>query len=58
MLVDGRQEIIWNAVFTLSVSPGLIALGMAWALALAVLGGIVPAVRSARLPVAEALRQA
>jgi putative ABC transport system permease protein len=58
ILVDGRMEIIWNAVFTLSVSPGLIALGVAWALVLAVLGGIVPAVRSARLPVAEALRQA
>jgi putative ABC transport system permease protein len=58
VLLDGRLEIIWNAVFTLSVSPGLIALGVGWALALAVLGGIVPAVRSARLPVAEVLRQA
>jgi putative ABC transport system permease protein len=58
MLIDGRLEIIWNAVFTLSVSPGLIALGLGWALVLAVVGGIVPAVRSARLPVAEALRQA
>ena len=58
ILVDGRLEIIWNAVFTLSVSPALIALGVGWALVLAVLGGIAPAVRSARLPVAEALRQA
>jgi len=58
VLVDGRQEIIWNAIFSLSVSPGLIALGIAWAILLAILGGIVPAVRAARLPVAEALRQA
>ncbi|HEV2701640.1 MAG TPA: FtsX-like permease family protein [Steroidobacteraceae bacterium] len=58
ILVDGRTEIIWNAVFTLSVPPGLIALGVAWALVLAVLSGISPAVRSARLSVAEALRQA
>lgn len=58
LLLDGRLEIIWNAVFTLSVSPALIALGAGWALVLAVLGGIVPAIRSARLPVAEALRQA
>ena len=58
ILVDGRQEIIWDAVFTLSVSPGLIALGAGWALVLAIVGGLIPAVRSARLPVAEALRQA
>ena len=57
ILVDGRLETVWSAVFTLSVSPGLIALGAGWALVLAVLGGIVPAIRSARLPVAEALRQ-
>jgi len=57
IFIDGRLEVIWNAVFTLSVSPALIALGTAWALALAILGGIIPAMRSARLPVAEALRQ-
>ncbi len=57
ILIDGRQEIIWNAVFKLTVSPGLIALGVGWALALALLAGIAPAIRSARLPVAEALRQ-
>lgn len=54
-LLDGRLEVIWNAVFTLSVSPGLIALGVGWAFLLAVVGGVIPAVRSARLPVAEAL---
>jgi putative ABC transport system permease protein len=58
ILFDGRLEAIFNQVFTLSISPGLIALGMGWALLLAVLGGLAPAIRSARLPVAEALRQA
>jgi putative ABC transport system permease protein len=58
LLVDGRQEIIWNAIFSLSVSPGLIALGIGWAILLAILGAIIPAIRSARLPVAQALRQA
>jgi putative ABC transport system permease protein len=58
IVVDGRMEIIWNAVFTLSVPPLLIALGVGWALVLAVLSGIFPAFRSARLSVAEALRQA
>jgi putative ABC transport system permease protein len=58
LLVDGRQEIIWNAIFSLSVSPGLIALGVGWAILLAILGAIIPAIRSARRPVAQALRQA
>lgn len=56
-LFDGRLQAIFNQVFTLSISPSLIALGMGWALLLAVLGGLAPALRSARLPVAEALRQ-
>jgi putative ABC transport system permease protein len=58
ILFDGRLEAIFNAVFTLSISAGLVAIGMGWALLLAILGGLSPAVRSARLPVAEALRQA
>lgn len=58
VLFDGRLQSIFNAVFTLSISTGLVALGLAWALLLAVLGGLAPAVRSARMPVAEALRQA
>jgi len=58
ILFDGKLEAIFNAVFTLSVSPGLIALGVGWALLLAILGGLTPAVRSARLPVADALRRA
>jgi putative ABC transport system permease protein len=58
MVFDGRVEAIFNAVFTLSVSTGLIALGLGWALLLAVLGGLAPAVRSARLSVAEVLRRA
>ena len=58
MVFDGRLEAIFNAVFTLSISTGLIALGLGWAVLLAVLGGLAPAVRSARLSVAEALRRA
>jgi putative ABC transport system permease protein len=43
-------------VFHLTVSPALLALGIAWACAIGVLGGLFPAVRAARAPVAEALR--
>ena len=42
--------------FTLSVTPGLIAVGVAFALAIGTLGGLFPAFRAARLPVAVALR--
>jgi putative ABC transport system permease protein len=58
MVFDGRLEAIFNAVFTLSISTGLFTLGLGWAVLLAVLGGLAPAVRSAHLPVAEALRRA
>jgi putative ABC transport system permease protein len=56
LLFNGKLVAALQNVFTLSVSPRLFVLGIAWALALAVLGGLAPAVRAARLPVAEALR--
>lgn len=56
LLFNGKLVAALQNVFTLSVSPRLFALGMVWALALAVLGGLLPALRAARLPVAEALR--
>jgi putative ABC transport system permease protein len=42
--------------FALSVSPGLIATGVGFALVIGTLGGLFPAIRAARLPVAVALR--
>ena len=42
--------------FALNVTPGLIAVGVATALAIGVLGGLFPAIRAARRPVAMALR--
>lgn len=43
--------------FSLYVSPALIAVGIAWALAIGFAGGLFPAIRAARLPVATALRE-
>lgn len=43
-------------VFQLSVSPRLMILGIVWACIIGVLGGLFPAMRAARLPVALALR--
>jgi putative ABC transport system permease protein len=40
----------------LRVTPRLIGIGVVWALTMGLLGGLMPAVRAARLPVATALR--
>ena len=45
-----------EALFNLTVSPGLMGLGIGWALAVAFLGGFPPAIRAARLTIVEALR--
>jgi putative ABC transport system permease protein len=43
-------------VFDLAVTPGLITLGIVWACLIGAIGGLFPAIRAARLPVATALR--
>lgn len=43
--------------FQLRVSPELLWTGLKWALAIGFIGGLFPAVRAARLPVATALRE-
>jgi putative ABC transport system permease protein len=43
-------------VFSLRVSSGLLVLGVVWAVAIGVIGGLFPAIRAARLPIATALR--
>jgi putative ABC transport system permease protein len=45
-----------HLVFDLTVSPGLVTTGIVWACAIGLIGGLFPAVRAARLPVATALR--
>ena len=42
--------------FQLAVTPSLVALGVAWALAMGLAGGLLPALRAARVPVTTALR--
>jgi putative ABC transport system permease protein len=43
-------------VFQVTVTASLMVTGLIWACTIGVLGGLFPALRSARLPVAEALR--
>jgi putative ABC transport system permease protein len=55
-LYDGKQDVFGGMVFHLSVSPAQIELGVIWAMAVALLGGLFPSIRAARRPVVEALR--
>ena len=55
-LYDGKLDLFGNTIFHLSVSPHQIELGVIWAIAVALLGGLLPSVRAARLPVVDALR--
>ena len=55
-LYDGKRDAFGNTVFFLTVSPGLVGLGVSWAVVVALLGGIAPSIRAARRPVVEALR--
>jgi putative ABC transport system permease protein len=55
-LFNGVQDISGNVAFHLIVSPAMIALGLGWALAIGLLGGALPAIHAARLPVADGLR--
>jgi putative ABC transport system permease protein len=45
-------------VFRLQVTGGLFAVGATWGCVLGLIGGLLPAIRAARLPVAVVLRQA
>jgi putative ABC transport system permease protein len=42
--------------FQLDVTPHLAEIGIAWALAMGLIGGLLPALRAARVPVTTALR--
>jgi putative ABC transport system permease protein len=60
---DGFQAatINWQSfsqvAFAFEVSPRLLASAIVWAAAIGLLGGLFPAVRAARLPIASALRE-
>jgi putative ABC transport system permease protein len=62
LALDGYSAATFNdasstqLAFAFRVTPELAATGLAWALALGFVGGFMPAVRAARLPLTEALR--
>jgi len=55
-LFNSVQDVSGNVAFHLIVSPAMIALGLAWALSIGLLGSVLPAIHAARLPVADGLR--
>jgi putative ABC transport system permease protein len=46
-----------QVAFAFRVTPGLLAMGLFYALTLGLLGGLLPAIRAARLPISSALRE-
>jgi putative ABC transport system permease protein len=54
--VDTRLGISGQLIFDLAVTPGLVLLGIVWAFFIGLIGGLFPAIRAARLPVAMALK--
>jgi len=57
-LFNGLAASPFGYSIELTVTPGLAAAGIAWALGMGMLGGVLPALRAARVPVTTALRAA
>jgi putative ABC transport system permease protein len=55
-LVFDGHEVYSGGIFRLHVSAPLTALGLAWGAAIALLGGLFPAIRAGKIPAATALR--
>lgn len=56
VLFNGNVVDVAGVIFKLTVTPRLLTISVIWALAIGLLGGSLPALRAARLPVATALR--
>ena len=46
-----------QVAFAFRVTPGLLATGLFYALTIGLIGGLLPAIRAARLPISSALRE-
>ncbi len=56
LLFDGLAASPFGYSFQLVVTPALAAIGLEWALAMGLVGGLLPALRAARVPIPTALR--
>jgi putative ABC transport system permease protein len=46
-----------QVAFAFRVTPTLLVMGLVWSLAMGLVGGLFPAIRAARLPISQALRE-
>jgi putative ABC transport system permease protein len=58
VIFNGKAETQRTYVFQLLITPGMVGLGLSWALVIAFLGSAFPAIRASRLSIATALRGA
>ncbi|HUP92574.1 MAG TPA: ABC transporter permease [Solimonas sp.] len=56
MTVSTLGQNFTQVAFSFAVTPDLVERGLAWALAIGLIGGLFPAIRAARLPIVDALR--
>jgi putative ABC transport system permease protein len=56
LVFNGKPHEMGAAAISLAVTPSLIAYGMAYACLLGFIGGLIPAIRAATMPVTSALR--
>ncbi len=56
LFFNGRAASPFGFQFHLAVTPALTMVGIVWALCMGLIGGLMPAVRAARVPVTVALR--
>lgn len=56
VLFNGHHVTPFGFSIDLRVTASIVAMGVAWALGMGLIGGLPPAIRAARVPVADALR--
>ncbi|MFI4975226.1 MAG: ABC transporter permease [Caulobacterales bacterium] len=56
LLFNNHDMSTGGVSFAMTITPGLVVLGVIWAVVIGFIGGFAPAIRAARLPVATALR--
>jgi putative ABC transport system permease protein len=56
LFFNGLSASPFGFSFQLAVTPALAVIGVEWALAMGLLGGLLPALRAARMPITTALR--
>jgi putative ABC transport system permease protein len=54
----GQTQSFSEIAFAFRITPAIVGVGMAFAVAMGLLGGLLPALRGARLPITTALREA